>query len=201
MIRTIIFDFGNVVGFFDHWRTLHRLAPFSAIAPEDILEQVYLGELGEPFESGQLTVEEFCQRFRQRCSLTCDDDFLINAIADIFWPNPDICNLVPQLKGGYRLLLGSNTNEIHANHFLNQFADTLAHFDELVLSHRIGARKPRAAFFEECLQRAQCAPAECLFIDDIPENIQGARRCGMQGVVYIPHSQLSLHLRTLGIAV
>ncbi len=199
MVHTIIFDFGNVIGFFDHRRTLDRLAPFSDLLPEEIYQRVYQGDLGEPFDAGRMTVPEFLQRCRDLGPLRCDDTFLQNAIGDIFWPNPEICTLVPRLKERYRLLLGSNTNPIHGGQFQRQFADTLAHFDELVLSYRVGARKPQAAFFERCLQLADCPAEECLFIDDMPENIVGARACGMQGIVYIPHSKLTPQLRTLGI--
>ena len=41
-----------------------------------------------------------------------------------------------------RLLLLSNTNEMHSRQFLAQFADTLAHFDHVVLSHQVGVRTP-----------------------------------------------------------
>ena len=45
----------------------------------------------------------------------------------MFWPNPEVCAWCRALKPRYRLLLLSNTNELHSRHFLRQFADTLAH--------------------------------------------------------------------------
>ena len=95
--------------------------------------------------------------------------------------------------------MGSNTNELHARQFLEQFADRLQHFDALVLSHKIGVRKPKAGFFEHCIRLAECAPAECLFIDDLAANVAGARACGWQGIVYTSFPDLRQQLMALGI--
>src|SRR5207244_2214206 len=97
------------------------------------------------------------------------------AFGDIFWPNDEVCALVPRLKERYRLLLGSNTTELHARRFRQQFADILGHLDALVLSYEVGARKPKAAFFEHCQRQAGCESHQCLFIDDLSANIEGAR--------------------------
>lgn len=112
-----------------------------------------------------------------------------------------MCELVPQLRGRYRLLLGSNTTELHSRRFRQQFADVLSHLDALVLSYEIGARKPKAAFFEHCRRVAGCAPQECLFIDDLEANIAGARACGLQGIVYRSNANLREHLTRLGIVL
>ncbi len=73
------------------------------------------------------------------------------------------------------MLLGSNTNEVHAQQFRRQFAEVLSHFDALVLSYEIGQRKPNAGFYAHCQELAQAAPHEIVFIDDLPANIAGAR--------------------------
>ena len=47
-----------------------------------------------------------------------------------------------------------------------------------------GCTKQGTAVFEHAVRQANCAPNECLFIDDLPANIDGAIGCGLQGVVY-----------------
>ena len=123
------------------------------------------------------------------------------AVADIFRPNPDVCALLPVLKPHYRLLLGSNTNELHAVQFRRQFADVLRRFDHLVLSFEVGVRKPRAGIFENCQRLAGCPPQECLFIDDLPANVEGARACGWHGIVYTGIEDLRARMAALGIKV
>src|SRR5262249_37432030 len=146
------------------------------------------------YESGRISTQEFLQRVRQTCQLTCADDLIAAAWADIFWPNPEVCALLPRLKSRYRLLLGSNTNELHARQFRAQFADWLRCFDVVVWSHEIGARKPHAGFFEHCARRAGHPPNECVFIDDLPANVAGARACGWHGIVYTGFAELCREL-------
>jgi putative hydrolase of the HAD superfamily len=199
MIEAIVFDFGRVIAYFDHGRTLARLAPLTDMPAQEMFTTIYCGELEDAFESGRISEAEFLRRFRELCRLRCDDAFLAAAVADIFWPNEPLCALVPRLKPRYRLVLGSNTNPIHARHFVPQFADTLRHFDGLVLSHEVGVRKPRPGFFKHCLRYAGCPPERCVFIDDLPANVAGAVACGWQGIVYTSFDALCSELRKLGV--
>ncbi len=198
-MKALVFDFGNVIGHFDHYLTLNKLARYTDMPPQAMYAAVYNGDLEDAFESGRMNAAEFLRRFRTLCRLTCAEEFLSAACADIFRPNADVCALLPALAPRYRLLLGSNTNELHARQFRRQFADVLRHFDALVLSHEVGVRKPRAGFFEHCRRLADCTPQECLFIDDLPANVEGARACGWHGIVYTGAEELRWQLAALGV--
>jgi putative hydrolase of the HAD superfamily len=198
-IKTIVFDFGRVVGFFDHHLTSRRLATYGGLPVEAFHHLLFGCSLEDDYESGRISTDEFLRHVRETCRLTCSDEIIAAAWADIFWPNSEVCALLPRLKPRYRLLLGSNTNELHARQFLQQFADWLRPFDRLVLSYEIGVRKPKAGFFEHCARLAECAPGECLFIDDLPANVAGARACGWQGIVYTNFTDFCKELIGLGI--
>ncbi|HEY7329824.1 MAG TPA: HAD family phosphatase [Gemmataceae bacterium] len=199
-IKTIVFDFGNVLGFFSHRKAAEQLAQFSPLSADDILDRYLLDrELEDEFESGRMRLPEFRARVRQGCHVTCSDAELDWAIADMFTPNDDVCSLVPALKPRYRLVLLSNTNELHALHFRRQFADTLAHFDSLVLSHEVGLRKPCPDIYAHCHSIAGSTPRQCLFIDDLQANVEAARACGWKGIVYHRGLDLCRELRQLGI--
>ena len=195
-MRTIIFDFGNVIAFFHHERTLARLAFFTDMPTDEMFQAIYCGPLEAEFETGRISVAEFLSEVRRICRLQCDEGFMHDAFAHIFDPNPEVCDLIgPLKKSGYRLLLGSNTNKLHSDYYLHQYADALSQFDDFILSCRIGVCKPNAGFFEDCLRLANCPAAECLFVDDMPVNIAGARKMGMQGLVYAPGNNLAGQLR------
>lgn len=198
-ITTIVFDFGNVLGFFSHRKAAEQLTVYSSLSADDILYHYLDSQLEDDFESGRMSLPAFREEVRRRCQVTCSDEQLDLAIADMFSPNHEVCALVPALKVRYRLVLLSNTNELHATHFCRQFADTLGHFDSLVLSHEVGLRKPSADIYAHCRQVAASAPQECLFIDDLSANIEAARACGWQGIVYHPGLDLRRELHKLGI--
>jgi putative hydrolase of the HAD superfamily len=200
MIKTVVFDFGNVLGFFDHRVATVRLARHSELPADAIHALLWDGPLEDDYEAGRISTTEFLQRVRATCRLSCSDEVLCAAYADIFHaPNEEVVALLPRLKPRYHLLLASNTNDLHAKQFLSQFADSLRYFDGMVLSHVAGARKPTAAFFEYCQRRVNCAPHECVFIDDLPANVAGARAHGWHGVVYTSFEALCAELAALGI--
>src|SRR5262245_27518846 len=163
-IRALIFDFGKVIGFFDHWVITRRLAEHSPL-PADVIHATLFGSpLEHEYDSGRITTAEFLRRARAACQLGCPDEVVTWAWNEIFSPNKERSALLPRLSRRYRLLLGSNTNELHTAHFSRQCAEAFRHFDHLVYSHAVGARKPDAPFFEHCVRLAGCAPAECVFI-------------------------------------
>jgi putative hydrolase of the HAD superfamily len=199
MIRAIVFDFGNVVGFFDHHRTLERLAPWTSWTPRRMYDEIYSGSLEDDVESGKITVDEFLAKFIERCELRCDVGHLRSACGDIFTPNPAVCELIPHLRQRHRLILGSNTNALHAERFRRQFSRVLEYFHAQIVSYEIGVRKPKAGFFEACAAAAGEAPEACLFIDDLPANVAGAEAIGMRGLVYHPGVDLPGELRKRGV--
>ncbi|HZT79321.1 MAG TPA: HAD family phosphatase [Gemmataceae bacterium] len=198
-IRTLVFDLGNVIAFFDHRRASKRLAEHSGMTAEEVHAVLFDKRLEDDYESGRLATEELLRYARKRCGFTCPDEVLIEAYGDIFWPNPNVIDLLPRLKPNYRLLLLSNTCDLHARKFLPQFADALRHFDALVLSHQVGLRKPRPEMFAHALQLARCRAEECLLIDDLPANVAGAKACGWQGIVYRGAEELRRELAEHGV--
>jgi putative hydrolase of the HAD superfamily len=97
--------------------------------------------------------------------------------------------------------LASNTNELHCRQFKHQFADTLKHFDGFIFSHEIGVCKPQPAFFKHCLALADAGPEQCLFIDDMGQNVAGALSCGLQAIQYSGQENLPARLASLGITL
>jgi putative hydrolase of the HAD superfamily len=183
-IKALVFDFGNVVGYFSHRRTTERLAPHAGIAADDLHQMLYWGTLAESYERGDLSTDAFRTAVKRAAGLQCSDDFFDQAYADIFWPNRELCDLLPALARRYPLLLLSNTNDLHARQFRVQFAEPLGLFRHLLLSHEVRGRKPEREVFEHTTRLAGCAPGEIVFFDDVERNVAGARACGWQGVVF-----------------
>jgi putative hydrolase of the HAD superfamily len=201
MIRTVIFDFGNVVAFFDHGRAVRQLARFTDMDPVELALQLYGSPIEDAYERGAIPTAEYVREAKLNGRLTCTDDEFLAAFVDIFWPNPEVIDLIPRLKPRYRLVLASNTNDAHFDKFTYQFADVLGHFAHLGTSHTAGARKPEPAFFAHVHQAAQAEPAECLFVDDLPVNVEAAERFGWKGIVYRPDGSLLTRLQNAGVRV
>jgi len=200
-ITNLVFDFGNVIGYFDHARAIEQLARHAAVPAEAIRERLFTHELEEAYESGRIGTPALLAHARSLCGFRCSDAEIESAFANMFWPNEDICGMVPLLNSRYRLFVLSNTNDMHCRWFRRQFAETLSYFDGLVFSHEVGIRKPQPGIYEHCLRLMGCRPAECVFIDDLPRNIAAARECGWHGIVYTNAKALRREFETLGVVV
>lgn len=200
-MRTIVFDFGNVVAFFDHGRAIARLARYTDVPPAELMLQLYGSPIEDRYERGKLSTAEYVRLAKLNGRLTCTDDEFLSAFVDIFWRNDAVCELIPRLKPRYRLLLASNTNDAHYRKFAEQFADVLGHFDHLCTSHVGGCRKPEPEFFAYCQRYAGAEPGECAFADDLPANVEAARTHGWRGIAYRPGDDLAALLKAEGVQV
>ena len=94
-----------------------------------------------------------------------------------------MCDLIPRLKPRYRVVLASNTVDAHFSRYTADFADVLGHFDHLSRRTTPGAQAAPGVL--RVRQRfAEAEPRECLFIDDLPANVEAATRFGWKGIVY-----------------
>lgn len=199
MIRTILFDFGNVLAFFDHRRAIEKLKQHTELEATELALVLYGAELEIAYENGQISTARYFELARDDGRLNCSLEQFVAAFVDIFTENHRVTRMIPNLKSHYRLMLASNTNDAHFRHYRQQFDHVLKHFDHLVVSHEIGARKPHRAFFEHCQRVAQCEPNECLFIDDLPSNVHAAETFGWQGIVLKSPDDLIVRLNHLRI--
>jgi putative hydrolase of the HAD superfamily len=198
-IKTVIFDFGNVLAFFDHGRAVARLADYTDMEPVELTLVLYGGAAEDAYERAAISTAEYVREGKLNGRLACTDAQFLAAFVDIFWRNDEVCDLIPRLKPKYRVLLASNTNDAHFDHYAKQFADVLAHFDHLCTSHAARARKPEPEFFEHCQRYASAERGECVFVDDLPTNVEAAERFGWKGVVYRADGTLADKLRAAGV--
>jgi HAD superfamily hydrolase (TIGR01509 family) len=162
---------------------------------------VFAGQLEDDFESARLTAREFRDHVRGRFGLVCDDPQFDAAYSDMFTPNAAVAGLAALLARRRRVLLLSNTDELHARQFRRQFAEELAPFHALVLSYEVGLRKPDPRLYEHCRRVADSPAAASLLIDDLPANVEAARAAGWRGIVYRRGDDLRAALADNGVEV
>jgi putative hydrolase of the HAD superfamily len=90
---------------------------------------------------------------------------------------------VGRLRKRYRTGLLTNNVREWGRHWRN-LVDLDEAFDVVVDSSSVGMRKPDLAIFMLTCERLGVRPEECVFVDDIPSNVEGAEAAGMTGVVF-----------------
>jgi len=170
---------GNVLVHFSHVKAGLQLARLAGVNERDVRKALFQSPFAMDYECGRLTTDEMIEKLQDALSVTLDTQRTIEAISDIFWPKHDMEDLLQRVKGaGRRTLLLSNTNAAHFS-YIEKHYDFLRNIDEVVLSYRVGACKPERKIYEHALALAQCQPDECLFIDDVLENVDGAIAAGL----------------------
>ena len=100
-----------------------------------------------------------------------------------------VAYITDQLKDVYKIGMLSNIGREWIDSF---FTKHQLHelFDEVVLSGEEGIVKPNPAIFELAAARLGVEPSQCIMIDDIPENCDGAIEAGMVGIHFQSNAQL-----------
>ena len=199
MIKTILFDLGNVVIPFDFKIAYARLAEHCGCQVEEIPGRIRATGLVAPFERGEIAAEAFVREFSNALDLRISYQQFCDWWSCVFLPETLLPEaLLADLAGRYRLLALSNTNSIHFS-MLEGAYPLLRHFDDFVLSYRVGAAKPEAKIYQAAIARAECNAEECFFVDDLAVNVEAARRHGMDAVQFISAGQLGEEMSARGI--
>lgn len=202
MIRTVVSDLGKVILWFDNTIFLGKLAAHGSLSLETARAIAHDNlDLLRLFDLGAITPGEFWERVSRALGVEIGDDLFWEYYNDIFWPNPPVLDILRKAKAaGHTLVLLSNTDVMRFTFIRSRFPEILI-FDAYVPSYEVKVMKPDPAIYLEAARRAGSKPEECVFIDDLQENVDGALAAGMSGVRYEPEIDLEAELRKLGLAL
>ena len=203
VIKNLIFDLGAVLLNLDTSLTERAFAALIGVEQQAVLNvQLYKEGIYDKFETGDISEREFVDTLMSKSPVPVTEAQVRKAWSAMLLDFPkERINLLKELKQmGFGLYLFSNTNSIHLTDFRKIIAD--AHdgldldtlFDEVYYSHLIGMRKPNPAAFTFLVNDAGIQAHETLFVDDKPENVEGAIAAGLQARVHPENGSLHLTL-------
>jgi HAD superfamily hydrolase (TIGR01509 family) len=199
MIDTIISDLGNVLLFFDNTIFFRKLMPYTARPLEEIRKVTHdNADLLTLFERGRISPVDFHKNARDLLDAAAGYEEFFAAYNDVFSPNPPVIDLLRRLKPGRRMALLSNTDVCRWTFIKGRFPEILF-FDGYALSFDVGVMKPDPEIYREALEGVGARPENAVFIDDLAENVEGAKRLGMQGIHFTPRTDLAAELAALGV--
>jgi putative hydrolase of the HAD superfamily len=200
MIRTVISDLGRVVLWFDNNVFLRKLADLAGRPAAELKAAVHNDlELIRSFDGGVVTPEGFRARVSEIAGVDVPYGEFYEIYNDIFTPNPPVIDVLARVKAaGHKVLLLSNTDPERFAFVRRRFPEILF-FDGYVLSYELKLLKPDPAIYLAAAGLAGSEPVECVFIDDMEENVKGAVVAGLSGIRYLPETDLAAELRKLGL--
>ena len=72
-------------------------------------------------------------------------------------------------------------------------------FDIQVFSCAEGTRKPARKIYEDTVKKLSCKPQETIFIDDKPQMIEGAKKAGLNAILFASIGQVKKELLRFGL--
>ena len=194
MIKNIIFDMGQVLMSFKPEKYVYSTAK-SPESAEAILRELFGGPEWPMLDAGTITDEETVKRVQARIPVYADD---VAAVMEnwhlLMKPLLGMEDILSKLKeNGYSLYLLSNAS-IRFYRFYKCIS-MFGYFDGIVISAKEKLVKPDKRIYRLILSRYGLKADECLFIDDLQDNIDGAGSVGINGHRFKGHDELVSFLK------
>lgn len=99
-------------------------------------------------------------------------------------------------KNGYHVYILSNYGSWTYEKTKDTALNFLEDVDGALFSYEVKQIKPEPEIYQTLFDRFQLVPEECVFLDDLAANIEGARKAGMHGIVFENWEKADEILRT-----
>ncbi|MDO9553244.1 HAD family phosphatase [Rhodonellum sp.] len=186
-IDFLIFDLGNVIIDIDYAFTINTLKNLLSDDKHILTNSFFPAKFHKDFEKGLISAEEFRNAVRNHFQEDWSD-----ALIDELWNSllkhipMERIELIKELGKDFGLAVLSNTNSIHVDK-LDQIlledtgeASLNVLFDRVFFSHEMGLSKPDEEIYKSVIQELGVQPERTLFFDDLLENLNGAKKVGLQ---------------------
>ncbi|HUI83570.1 MAG TPA: HAD family phosphatase [Candidatus Binatia bacterium] len=193
----VIFDYGRVLSHSPDPAEIRHFASVVGV-PEPPFFQVY-AETRDEYDCGRQDCHQHWQRFAAAARISLDAGQIqrIVGVERRLWlrSNPATLQLAREIRArGVRTAILSNI----PRDLLRELRRTFAWLDEFevrIWSCEHGVIKPDPAIYRACLDALGCEPQRTLFFDDRPNNVEGARRVGMDAHVFESAEQAAAIVR------
>jgi FMN phosphatase YigB (HAD superfamily) len=199
-IEAIFLDLGNVLAFHDDAVLFRRMSDWGGANPE-IIRQRMLG-LWDAINRGTLAGDDLR---RTVCRAAGADTPMAPEPFFAMWNchfriHLELLPMVEALLGKVKVLLLSNTNELHWR-YIKPLLPQLARFHDLVISYELLLAKPDPKIFHVALQRAGVTPERAAYFDDFPHFVEAACALGITGRVFTDAPTFRTQLAELGLGL
>src|SRR3954453_6576984 len=192
----VLFDFGGVLttSVWDSFAAFCRSEGLNPEAIKDLFrtDPEALRDL-RGLETGELSESDFEATFGKRLGLQ-NPDGLIDSMFSGMSPVESMVEAVKRIRAS-ELLTGLVSHSWSTAHYDRRLLAEL--FDAVVIPAEVGLHKPQPEIYLLAAERLDVDPKECIFVDDLKENCDGAERVGMTPLRHRDHSQTIAKLAEL----
>jgi putative hydrolase of the HAD superfamily len=199
-ITTVILDFGGVLGLPQDPERAATMAALCGLSMEKF-RLLYVRDRLE-LDRGTIDAEHYWERILQAAGVASSPGLIqrIEREDALGWMrvNQRVVDWSAELRdAGYRTSILSNmpTDKLSFMR-ASGMMDWIGKFESVVFSCDVGLVKPEPAIYGLCLEKLKAAPGECLFLDDYPVNVEGARAAGINALLFRSAAEAAGELRS-----
>ncbi len=196
--RALLIDMGNVLAFFDLKRYTRNLSVLTKLPAQAVNVRLYgksSWELTNDTDSsealhrdiltGAVTPQAYFTEVQRRLRCNISERKFWEAYSDIFTVNNRLVDVLNRLRDRQRVERIIIVSDADPRRFEHALGLTGFKPDAVVVSYEVGRLKPHPDMYRRALELAHASAPECIFVDDMPKNVQGARDLGINGVQYL----------------
>jgi len=185
-VRAVIFDFGGVLCFHPSEDRFARIADLFGIPTPDLLRLFWANRI--EYDAGLVDSRTYWTQIAAAAGRPVDEALLRTLVQyEVeLWNNYDqrIMRWAAYLRSnGIRTAILSNLPRVlgEALRATPGFLDPFVH---VTFSYELKIVKPEASIYHDAVRGVRVSPSEALFLDDKPENVEGARAVGLHAEIY-----------------
>lgn len=199
VIKNIVFDIGNVLADFK-WEEYYNRFGYEKEILDKLAHATVKSKYWSEFDKGIMTEEEILQAFiRIEPTIEKEIRTVLKNMGDMVVKNDYAIPWIQSLKAkGYQIYIISNFSEKGFDE-CKKALDFMEYVDGSIISYREKLIKPDHKIYHTLLERYQLKAEECVFLDDMPQNIAAAKEVGMQGIIFQNQNQAIEELEKLGV--
>lgn len=197
MIKTIIFDNHGVLCLNDAEGSHNALSELLDM-PEEKFSEIYW-EIEDRTMTNEISPKEQFELFAAKVDTQIDPISIRDVAYRNYTVRPGMLDLVDDLSRDYTIGILTNFNSDFW--LLEKQWNYLKHFqkDNIFIASEIGLTKPDKEIFEYVLDKLKSKSSETVFIDDSATNVEGAKKVGINGILFKNRKQLERELTKYGV--
>ncbi len=179
----LLFDLGGVIVDIDFRRVFEAWSADSGVPAATLESRFSMDAYYERHERGEIPVADYFESLRSSLGIRLTDKQFERGWNAVFVGEvPGIARLLRRAQVHFPLYVFSNSNAAHHAYWARQYAPTLCVFRKVFVSSDLGRRKPEPEAYA-AVARAMGMPLPgILFFDDLEDNVEAAKKIGMQAV-------------------
>jgi epoxide hydrolase-like predicted phosphatase len=194
-LEAVIFDFGGVLVRTEAQSGRQKWEAELGLPEGGLAQTIYWSEASYRACLGQVPEESVWQHVSATFGLDAEQ---LSELRRDFWSDEqldvELVEFLRQLRPRYKTAILSNAWSGARAAFTQAFElDRVV--GEMIISAEEGVAKPDPRIYHIAVERLGVQPEEAVFVDDLAENVEGARAVGMKGIQFKSTTQVIAAVR------